>query len=51
MAHKRWLFTRGSVCRDLTGKIWGFQISARLLDEVPSERWSHMEVRLHYYKL
>ena len=24
VAHERWLFTRGSVCRDLTGKILVF---------------------------
>ena len=48
VANKRWLFTRGSNCKALTGKILVFWIGSCLWETGAYERWSHMEVRLYY---
>ena len=41
---RRWLFTRGSDYRDLTGKILVFWKGGRLWEVVAYKRWSHVEV-------
>ena len=38
------IFTRGSNCKALTGKILVFWMGGRLREVVASERWLHMEV-------
>ena len=43
---RRWLFTRGSDCRDFTGKILVFWKFGCLWEVVSYKRWSHMEVCL-----
>ena len=46
VAHKRWLFMRGSNDRAFTGKILVFWISGRLWEVAAYKKWSHLEVRL-----
>ena len=38
------IFTRGSNCKALTGKILVFWMGGRLREVVVYERWLHMEV-------
>ena len=38
------IFTRGSNCKALTGKILVFWMGGRLREVVAYERWLHMEV-------
>ena len=46
VAYRRWLFTRGSNCKALTGKVLLVWIGGCLWEVVAYERRSHMEVRL-----
>ena len=47
VSYRRWLFTRGSNCKALTGKILVFWIGSRLWEVVVYEMWLHMDFRLH----
>ena len=44
VAYMRWLLTRGSNCKALTGKILVSWIGSRLWEVFACERWSHMKV-------
>ena len=47
VTYRKWLFTGGSNCKSLTGKILVFWIGGHLWEVVAYERWSHMKVRLY----
>ena len=42
VAYWRWLFTRGSNCKALTGKVLVFWIGGHSWEVVTYERWLHM---------
>ena len=48
VAYRRWSFTRGSNCESLTGKAFVFWIGVAYGRWSLRERWSHIEVRLHF---